>query len=198
MVKKTMTAPLVVVNEMKEPLRLDLGCGKNKREERDAAGNVTKKFLGVDNIDFGQDLVFDLRGAWPWEDESVAEAWSSHFVEHLAGLGPREHFFNELYRVMEFGATATIIAPHWSNDCAYGDPTHAWPPMSSWSHLYWNKGWRDMNAPHCAYTCDFDCVVGFSEDSSIQPRNQEYKMFAINHYRNGARDVWYNLVKTKR
>lgn len=168
-------------------VKLDLGCGKNPREG----------FEGVDAIDFGQKHVLDLGKAWPWDDESVEEVHSSHFIEHLDGT-ERVHFFNELYRVLVWGGKATIIAPHWSNDCAYGDPTHKWPPVSNWTALYLLKQWRDQNAPHTGYTCDFDWTVGFSPDPSIVVRNQEFQQFATNHYRNGARDIFINLTKVKR
>lgn len=184
------------------PLRLDFGCGKTPRVDKDPKGVVVKEFEGVDAIDFGQKHIVDLRRRWPWDDQTVDEASSSHFIEHLDG-DERVYFMNELYRVMKFDATATILGPHWSNDCAYGDPTHKWPPLSTWTHLYWNKSWRDANAPHTKYTCDFDTpTLGYSFDSSpllnMNQRNQEYQQFAANHYRNGMRDIWFNLVKTKR
>lgn len=170
-----------------EPLRLDLGCGPRPRDG----------FEGVDALDFGQKHKLDLRQSWPWADESVAEAHSSHFIEHLEGH-ERVHFFNELYRVLAWGGTAQIIAPHWSSDRAYGDPTHKWPPVSNWTALYLHKGWRDANAPHTGYTCDFDYTVGFSEDPAIQPRAQDFKQFAVNHYRNAACDIFINLTKAVR
>lgn len=185
-----------------KPLRLDFGCGKNPRVDKDAQGNVVKEFEGVDVLDFGQKHFVDLRRRFPWPDQSVDEAYSSHFIEHLDG-DERVFFMNELYRVMKFGATATILGPHWSNDCAYGDPTHKWPPLSTWTHLYWSKAWRDVNAPHSAYTCDFDCpTIGYSFDSSpilnLTGRNQEFQQHHCNHSRNAMRDIWYNIVKVKR
>jgi predicted SAM-dependent methyltransferase len=166
-------------------LKLDLGCGKNKQ-----AG-----FIGVDSISFdGVDTVLDLRTPWPWEDNSVEEVFSSHFVEHLTGT-ERIHFFNELGRVMKKAAKAKIITPDWSHACAYGDPTHQWPPMSSWYPLYLNKVWRDQNAPHVGYTCDFDWVHGASWDEWLNTRNDEMRMFAMARYINSARDLHINLVK---
>lgn len=144
-------------------MKLDLGCGKNKKEG----------FVGVDSISFpGVDVVADLvkpilkplpdhlveyadlleRKAegfenWPWDDSSVDEAHASHFVEHLR---PREriHFSNELYRVLQPGAKATIIVPHWKSCRAYGDMTHTWPPVSEFWFYYLKKEWRLQNAPH--------------------------------------------------
>lgn len=166
-------------------MKLDLGCGNKKKEG----------FVGVDILNFdGVDVVHDLRQRWPWEESSVEEAHSSHFVEHLTGW-ERIYFFDELYRVLAPGAKALIITPDWSHACAYGDPTHQWPPMSSWYALYLNKAWRDANAPHVPYTCDFDWTSGVSFDEWLAVRNQETKMFAIQHYTNSARDLIVNLTK---
>lgn len=173
------------------PLKLDIGCGKSKKPG----------FLGVDAIAFvGVDLVHDMRQPWPWADNSVDEVHCSHFVEHLTNV-ERIHFWNELGRVMKpAGKTpdkifARIICPHWSNSCAYGDPTHQWPPMSDWAVYYLNKNWRDANAPHVPITCDFDFVVGGSWDPWLEVRNQETKMFAMNRYINSYRDLIITLTK---
>lgn len=168
------------------PLKLDFGCGKNK-----AAG-----FHGVDSIAFdGVDTVLDVRKTpWPWEDSSVDEVHTSHFVEHLTGT-ERVAFFNELYRVMKKGAQARVITPHWSNACSYGDPTHQWPPMSEWYAYYLNKGWRDVNAPHAGFTCDFDFVVGGSWDSWLEVRNMDTRVFAMSRYINSYRDLIVTLTK---
>lgn len=166
-------------------MKLDLGCGKRKQEG----------FIGVDAIAFeGVDVVHDLRQSWPWEDGTVEQVFSSHFVEHLTG-DERIHFFNELWRVMKPGATAQIITPDWSHACAYGDPTHQWPPLSSWYALYLNKAWRDINAPHVGYTCDFDWTTGGSWDEWLNVRNGETKMFAMQRYINSQRDLYVTLTK---
>lgn len=167
------------------PLKLDLGAGKRTREG----------FLGVDIRSFdGVDIIADLSQDWPWADNSVDEINSSHFVEHLTG-NQRIHFFNEMYRVMKKGATAFIATPDWSNDCAYGDPTHQWPPLSRWYPLYLNKEWRDREAPHVGYTCDFDYVIGGSWDEWLSVRNQEFQFFATSHYTNALRDLCVTLTK---
>ena len=82
-----MAAPFVGVVKPAEPaapLKLDFGCGKNKRDG----------FHGVDAIKFdGVDTVADLRMKWLWGDATVVEAHASHFLEHLTGP-ERVHFFN--------------------------------------------------------------------------------------------------------
>lgn len=167
-------------------MKLDFGCGTKKQDGHHGVDAI--KFDGVDyQLDCGT-------SPFPWRNEEIEGAYSSHFVEHLTG-SQRVHFFNELYRVLKPGAQVTIITPHWSNDCAYGDPTHQWPPISEWTFQYLDKAWRDINAPHVGFTCDFQMTYGYGVDQSIAARNQEHQQFAIRHYRNAARDLHVTLTK---
>lgn len=169
-----------------EAVKLDIGCGKNKQPG----------YIGIDAIAFeGVDVVMDVRKKWDqYADASVDEVHCSHFVEHLTN-SERINFWNELHRVLKKGAQARIITPHWSNACAYGDPTHQWPPMSEWAVYYLNKDWRDVNAPHAPLECDFDFVIGGSWDPWLETRNQETKMFAMGRYINSYRDLIITLTK---
>lgn len=168
--------------------KLDLGCGKNKAEG----------FTGIDSIKFDNvDHVFDLRQAWPIADESVDEIHCSHFLEHLDGT-ERLHFFNELYRVLKKGATARIICPHWSHERAYGDPTHKWPPVCSWTFFYLDRGWRDVNAPHAGYNCDFSYVIAGAHDPNdawVAFRNIETKTVLMARNINVTTDLIATLTK---
>lgn len=171
---------------MPDALKIDLGCGKNKREG----------FLGVDSIAFeGVDVVADLRQKWPWEDDSVDEVHASHFVEHLTAP-ERIHFVNELYRVLKKGGKAMVITPHWASCRAYGDLTHQWPPVSEFWFYYLKEEWRAVNAPHNQdYRCNFDTTWGYSQHPSIVPRNQEFQQFALQFYKEAAQDMVATLTK---
>lgn len=174
-----------ILRELPGPVKLDLGCGTRK-----ATG-----YHGVDALAFdGVDTVADLRQPWPWKDGTVDEVHSSHFVEHLENP-ERVHFFNELYRVLKLGGKALIITPHWSNACAYGDPTHCWPPVSEWMAFYLDKNWRAVNAPHAGYTCDFEWVAGFGMDERIMAFNPERQHGMLAHSINSARDLHLTLTK---
>jgi len=182
------------VVEVKEdvPLRIDIGCGKNKRQDG--------KWVGLDEIAFeGVDFVLDAgKDRWPFEDESVTEAYASHFVEHLVP-NQRIHFVNELYRVMKkpkydngklLEGMATIIVPHWASQRAYGDLTHAWPPVSEFWFYYLDKEWRAVNAPHnLLYTCDFNCSWGYNEHHELNGRNIEYKQHAMKFWKEACTDT---------
>lgn len=169
-----------VVEEVKELLKLDLGCGPNKREG----------FHGVDAREFkGVDTVLNLGAApWPWEDNSVGEVHCSHFLEHLSA-DERIVFFNELWRVMAKDAKAMIITPHWRSGRAYGDLTHKWPPVVEMFWYYLDKNWLAANAPHVGLECDFFVTCVYSIAAPWTSRNYETQTFALQHYTEVAQDM---------
>lgn len=178
-------------NEPKRPLKIDLGCGKNKKGA---------DWIGVDELKFdGVDVVMNIgKDKWPWKDGSVDEIHASHFVEHLY---PEEriHFANELYRVLkkpeyENGALirgfATIIVPHWTSQRAYGDMTHKWPPVAEFWFYYLDRDWRAINAPHNQdYRCHLNVNWGYSTHPSLNGRSQETVNFALQNYKEAAMDI---------
>jgi hypothetical protein len=188
-----------------KPIRLDLGCGRNKRKDGD--------WIGVDSIDFGQEITHDLTTPWPWESDSVDEAHCSHFVEHLTGA-QRVHFANELFRVMKVGAKCQLIVPYYASERAYGDVTHQWPPVVGFWFSYLSREWRlgdpdkgiPGNAPHDdithnprGYSCDFKpgtITWGYSMHPAIVSRPPDYQQYALQWYREAAQDMIATLTKT--
>jgi Methyltransferase domain len=168
-----------------ELLKLDFGCGPNKREG----------FLGVDcrQFDGKVDIVADLTKPWSWKNGEVEEAHCSHMIEHLT-WPERVHFFNELHRVLIPGGKCQLILPHWASARYYGDPTHK-EPMSEFAFYYLDKEWREANAPHTGYTCDFAVTWGYSLHQSLLARNQEYQQFALQNYKEAAQDIIATLQK---
>jgi len=185
-------------------MKLDLGCGLNKREN----------FIGVDSIDFkGVDVVADLTKTWPWADDTVDEIHASHFIEHLTGE-QRIHFANETHRVLKKGAKATLIAPHCFSERAYGDMTHQWPPVAGFWAYYLSRDWRvgvskpdgtvvsPPQAPHDdisnnpkGYSCDFDATWGYNTHPALSTRNAEYQQFAVSFYKEAIQDIIFTLTK---
>lgn len=179
-------------------IKLDLGCGSNKKEG----------YIGVDFIAFeGVDVVADLTQRWPFEDNSIDEVNASHIIEHFTA-SQRIHFVNELYRVLKKGSKATIISPHWASCRAYGDPTHQWPPISEFWFYYLSRTWRlgddkiPPQAPHTdkkywdqGFDCDFEATWGYGIHPNIQTRNAEYQEFAVNFYKEAVQDIHATLTK---
>jgi len=185
-------AKKLAVVQKQEIIRLDIGCGKNKKEG----------FIGVDQYKMdGVDKVMDVRGKWPWKDGSVEEVHCSHFIEHLTAT-ERVHFMNELYRVLRVDGKASVITPHWASNRAYGDPTHQWPPVSEMFFYYLSKEWRKTQAPHTdiefnknGYNCDFAATWGYSMNAALISRNQEHQQYALANFKEAAQDTIATLIK---
>jgi hypothetical protein len=173
-------------------LKLDLGCGKHKKEG----------FLGVDQRAFeGVDMVTDLKTVWPWADGSVEEIHMSHVLEHFTGP-ERVHIFNEMYRVLVKDGKATITTPHWCSNRAYGDFTHQWPPVSEMLYFYLSKKWRHENAPDndiewnpAGYRCNFEVTMGHTIHAEFVTKHQERQMYALSFYKEAAQDLIATMVK---
>lgn len=90
------------------PIKLDVGCGKFKREG----------FVGYDNLEFGQEILWNINQGIPLPDESVSELYTSHFLEHLRNE-ELPIFFNEAVRVCQPGVLMEIRMPHADTDEAH-------------------------------------------------------------------------------
>ena len=204
-------------------INLDLGCGKQKRPG----------FLGVDRRPFpGVDGITDLtqkhwlfdrpqlgpvelvavatadgRTAFMLPDNSVAEVYCSHFLEHLdhnQAKPERVRFMNELWRVLVPGGRATIITPHWASNRAYGDFTHADKPVSEMFYHYLNEAWRKVNAPDNdiefnpdGYSCDFDSQIGYSLHPALAKKQKHEVDFAVSWYKEATLDLSALLTAIK-
>jgi SAM-dependent methyltransferase len=203
-------------------LSLDLGCGTNKRPG----------FLGVDRRQFpGVDGVTDLtKKNWLFErpelgsvklvaatldgvtgyvlpDNSVAEVFCAHFLEHLEhnqAKPERVRFMNEMWRVLVPGGRAMIVTPHWASNRAYGDFTHADKPVSEMFYIYLNKGWRKEKAPDNdiefnpdGYSCDFDSNIGYTMNPELMNKTKAEMDFAASWYKEAVSDLCVSLTAIK-
>lgn len=86
-------------------IRLDIGCGVRKREG----------FIGIDFTPYRDvDIVMDLRNApLPFEDNSVDEVYTDHFLEHLV-IEDIVRVMQEIHRVCKPFARVEIRVPHFS------------------------------------------------------------------------------------
>lgn len=163
-------------------MKLDLGCGNNKREG----------FTGVDIMD-GADIQFDLfKSKWKWKDNSVDEIHCSHFIEHVPDLIP---FMNECHRILKPEGIMTVIAPYYTSVRCWQDPTHK-QAISEHSFLYYNKEWRETNGlSHYPITADFNFNYGYVFSPEWQLRSDEARRFALTHYWNVVSDIQVTLTK---
>jgi len=86
---------------------LDLGCG-DKKHRRPIKG---KNNVGLDIIDYGQEIVWDIKDGIPLPDNSCEYIIASHFMEHFR----KEDFIkimNECWRILKPDGELYIIVPH--------------------------------------------------------------------------------------
>lgn len=86
-------------------VRIDLGCGNAKREG----------FIGLDFVDGPEvDHVVDLTAErFPFDDASVDEVFSAHFLEHIESPN---HVFGEIGRICKDGARIEFWTPYAFSD----------------------------------------------------------------------------------
>lgn len=168
-------------------IKVDIGCGTRKQPEH--IGIDILPFEGIDHqLNAGTEKL-------PFENDSVDEIYTSHFVEHLEAM-ERVHLINEAYRVLKPGGKMTIIVPHWGSCRAYGDLTHKFPPVSEFWFYYLKEEWRKENAPHNNfYTCNFEVTWGFNIRPDLQARATEHIQYALANYKEAAQDIVATLTK---
>ncbi|MBW3015241.1 class I SAM-dependent methyltransferase [Candidatus Woesearchaeota archaeon] len=130
---------------------LDLGCGYLRYREDDG-------FIGVDIIDYGQEIVWDVRHGIPLPDNSVPEVFTCHFMEHLEWKELFE-IFREVWRVCKNEAPVFIRMP-------YPAPEKLWALFAShkgiWDELVLEHFFRALNAENndIKFKVDFIKRVG--------------------------------------
>ena len=132
-------------------------------------GALDRRFEGFLSVDIvpPADIVTDLSQPWPWPDSSVDEVLAYDVFEHLPDI---RHALNELWRVLNPGARATIQVPNAANgDGGFCDPTH----RSYWTRStfeYFCKGIaereRFRTSPYYGVTADFR-ILNLLRDGSL-------------------------------
>lgn len=90
-----------VLNQPDTVTRVDLGCGLTK----------LPGFIGVDRFPMpGVDVIADLDGKLPFEDNSVDLVYASHSLEHVDSI---MNTIREIYRICKHGAQICIVSPYY-------------------------------------------------------------------------------------
>lgn len=184
---------------------LDLGCGENKSTPESLVYNslITEdqkpklKIIGIDLYSPSADMKLDLtKFPYPFDDNSIDGAFSSHFVEHLDGP-QRILFYNEMYRILKPGGKMRHIHPYYKSSRAVQDPTHKFPPICEESYYYWDKNWREVNKlGHYLGNCDYEFWIYYTyQDPIWANKNEETRNFAIKHYFNVIADMIVDMKK---
>jgi glycosyltransferase involved in cell wall biosynthesis len=103
-----------------------------KKVDLCSCDNKPEGFIGVDCQDFpGIDIVCDLDGPWPFEDNSVGLFRMQDAIEHLKDP---IHTMKEIWRCLAPYGWAFIEVPSTDGRGAFQDPTHVsfWNSNSFW------------------------------------------------------------------
>ncbi len=167
--------------------KLDLGCGMNCKQG----------FLGVDHSeDIKPDFVHDLNSyPYPFEDNSVFEIFTSHFIEHVRDI---KAFMEECYRMLVPLGMMTVVAPYYSSVRAFQDYTHV-RPISENTFLYFNKEWMEQNKlEHYGVKCNFDILnTRYYYAQDWESRADSAREWARMHYVNVVQDIEVRLRTIK-
>ena len=99
-----------------KPVRIEMGCGDNKHRHPERK----EGWYGMDIVDYGQEIIWDMEENLPFPDKSVDEIYSSHTFEHISNL---VGLMNECWRILKDEGKLYIIVPHKDNEKAY-IPSH--------------------------------------------------------------------------
>lgn len=189
----------------REGLKLDLACGGVPRRGYVGVDLYTADELkesNGDKINTVEEYVqHDLfKTPWPFEDNSVAAAYSSHFVEHIPhyipGTDPKVdgwwQFFAELYRVMEPDGIVEVVHPFSRSDRAFWDPTHTrYIHFQTWFYLQRNQ--RELfGVNHYAPDIDFEVltVQTIHEPALLEGKAPQAMEYARQFYWNVTDDLF--------
>lgn len=197
MAKKTKKKEEVVSTEVvaTAPVRIDFGCGQNCTVGQDGV-----KYIGVDEVKLdGVDVVHDLTSfPYPFEDGTVDEIVSNHFVEHLTGEEFMAHM-DECWRMLKPGGKMRLTHPYCFSERAFQDPTHkTFIPAAR--YLYFDKNWRKANKlDHYPIVSDFEFQVYVSyhndKGENWTLKAEPTRNFAMGHYVNVVADLIVHLTK---
>ncbi len=119
----------------KKPILCDAGCADQKKDG----------YIGIDINDWGQEIIWDLRGGIPLPDESVKDLYTSHVLEHFTNTEAKE-FITEAQRVLIKGGTFSAKMPHIKHPTAYyPDHESFWNEARVQSIQRNEPGWEIIN-----------------------------------------------------
>lgn len=93
------------------PFKLDIGCGfyQYKKDEG---------YIGIDVIDFGQEIIWDITNGLPFPDSSIENFFCCHVLEHIT-YDESIQLFKEIWRTGIDKAELELRLPSITNRDAY-------------------------------------------------------------------------------
>lgn len=170
-------------------LKLDLACGQVPKDG----------FEGVDIWEGAKHVVDLQKFPWPFADNSVAEVYCSHYIEHIPHVpsvitpdgreqNPFFAFFDEVWRILIPGGWARIIAPNARSNRGFMDPTHQRFIVAE-TFFYLNEEFRKVNKlDHYNVRCNFGFNVVPTVDSVLNTMHPEVQNRRFQHEWNTIHD----------
>lgn len=104
-------------------------------------------------------------------------------------------FINEIYRILKLDGKAKLIAPYYTSERAYGDPTHVRSIADS-TCWYLNKNWMHENhLDHYGINCNFDVTISYCITNEMVLKSEEVRNKHFLHDWNAVTDIIIDLVK---
>jgi len=172
-------------------IKLSLACG-NQYKPHD--------YIGVDIVETpSTDCIADLlKFPWPFDDECADEIDINHFVEHIPhgdGTDLFFQFFDEVYRILQFGGLVHIRSPYYTSIRAWQDPTHR-RAISEATFLYVQKEWRkEHKLDHYDVKCDFAATFDYVYEEEWMLYSERERNAFRQRYNNVVKDILVTLVK---
>jgi len=110
------TEEIAFLHSNPQAIRLDVGCGSNKRHD-------TGYFVGIDKFSYpGVDIVRDIeKEGMPFCDNCIDFIYTSHCLEHIDNL---LFVMDEFWRILKKNGILEIIVPYWNTAQGLGSPDH--------------------------------------------------------------------------
>ncbi len=84
-----------------------------------SGANILKDYINIDIFGYGQEIIRDVERGLPFDDVSIEEVKTIHFLEHIEDL---VFVMNEIYRVLIPEGKLVAIVPKYP--ISIMDPTH--------------------------------------------------------------------------
>jgi len=128
--------------ELKQKLNIGSGIAP-------VAGYLNVDWVEDDRVDFQHDLSFF---PWPWDDNSIAEVRTFHYLEHVNDL---RKTMEEIHRICVWDGLVDIMVPFAGTVWDVANPEH----KQHFNHLSWNYFCVDFE------TSDLGLFQGFKKES---------------------------------
>ena len=156
--------------ELKEPIKLNLGCGPTK----------LKGFVNIDaDESLKPDKVLTLgKDKFPFEPETVSEVWCNHTLEHIE-KHLHDDIYLEIHRICKFGAKVYLSFPN-VYECAKRWKDNYKGDREFWEKTIFGRVMSEWDRHVCAIDRDLLAArlirIGFNinycgVESGIEPYN---------------------------